>query len=610
MLDTSKTRIVENQKDHRRQQLIVATIKTISEFGISNTTVAKVTKAANLSAGIVGFYFNGKEQLLLETLKALSEEFTSNIKAAFASTETPQDKLHAVLDVYFQPEICNIEKIAVWWAFCSESSARKDYLKICGDFDAWFHKSLLDEVRKLCGEFKNPESGAIAISRGLEGMIDGFWQEFLYQPDEFDPNEARKICHDYLTTIFPDTFQGLSTNKMNLTHSPTDTSTKTTCGYLPVWTYYDDEFLSLEKENLFRKNWLLVGHVNDIPNPRDFLTLDAIGERAVVIRGNDNKIRAFHNVCRHRGAKLVDSMNGQCAHALSCPFHGWTYQLDGKLIGVPAENTFKNLDKSKNGLVPLDMEIWMGFVFVRFSKEGATLQKSMKPLEHIFEAYDIENMLPLEGTNYDVVLPYNWKVIHDIDNEGYHVPVGHPSLQQLYGKSYVDTDIDGIPLSTATINDKPGKLWSVKNYQKLLPNFEHLPQEYQRMWQYGTIFPSMVIGLYPDSIEYYMTIPLTTNTTVLRGGSYALPDSRREMKAVRYLTQRINNTTSDEDKKYVQWLQDGMHSSVFPEPNLSSIEQGVSDFHHQIQGILPVAKLKNHPGSGQVEAVNASISEN
>ena len=124
---------------------------------------------------------------------------------------------------------------------------------------------------------------------------------------------------------------------------------------------------------------------------------------------------------------------------------------------------------------------------------------------------------------------------------------------------------------------------------------------------YETIFPSMVLGLYPDCIEFYMTIPVSTDQTMVRSGAYALPDARKEMKALRYLNRRINNFTSEEDESFVQGLQDGMQSSVFPEPNLSSIERGVSEFHHQIQEILPVARLKNHPGNGKVGRTNQHL---
>jgi len=593
-------------KDHRRQQLIDATINTISRYGLSKTTVAKVTGEAKLSAGIVGFYFDSKEKLLLGTLRALNDELHQYTADVINKGNPPLETLKGIIDLYFEPALCDSRKIAVWYAFSSESSARKEYMDICGEHDAWLQRFLLTQCEALCTAENGKTSGnAIAISRGLDGLIDGFWQECLYQPEDFDRNGARKTCYEYLETVFP----AISKTSKELTYSNHDFASPDNelSDCLPTWAYADPELLELEKETIFRRNWLLVGHVNDMPHPRDYLTLDAMGERALVIRGNDNQIRGFHNVCRHRGAKLLNPSSGQCAHALTCPFHGWTYQLDGKLIGVPAENTFENLEKATSGLVPLDLEIWMGFVFIRFNGDGPSLIEQMKPVEKEIAVYNIDQMLPLVNTRFDEFRPYNWKAFHDIDNEGYHVPIGHPSLQQLYGNNYKDEFVDGLPVSYGYINDKPAKLWSVRNYQKLLPEFDHLPADKQRLWMYETIFPSMVLGLYPDCIEFYMTIPVSTDKTLVRSGAYALTDTRREMKALRYLNRRINNFTSQEDESFVRGLQDGMQSSVFPEPNLSSIERGVSEFHHQIQEILPVARLKNHPGNGKVASTNQHL---
>lgn len=593
-----------SSKDFKKQKLIEATISTISEYGLSKTTISRVTRAANMSAGIVNFHFDSKEMLLLGTLQSMSDEFRKHIQLALDSSHQPIEKLKAIIDTYFSPPLCDVEKIAVWWAFCSESGARAEYMKICGDQDTWFQEMLLVEIRRMCVEHDIPEAKATAISRGIEGVIDGYWQEYLYQPDNFDIEQAKSTCLDFLDTVFPG-----SVNENGILPGR-DIIPKFSDG-LPTWTYYDEEFLELEKQELFRKNWLLVGHISDIPGSRDYLTLDAVGERAIVIRGNDNVLRAFHNVCRHRGAKLKDSRSGQCAHALSCPFHGWTYQLDGKLIAVPAEKTFDSLDKTMNGLVPLDLETWMGFIFVRFDSsnqgEVESLEQQMKPVEQYFEPYQIEKMVPLANSYYEETRPYNWKIIHDIDNEGYHVPVGHPSLQQLYGKSYVDTDINGLAVSYAYINEKPARLWSVKSYQKLLPEFDHLPEQNQKLWFYGTLFPSMVIGLYPDSIEFYMTLPLTTKTTLYRGSSYALPDSRPGMDAIRYLNRRINRETEIEDESFVRWMQEGMQSSAFPESKLSSLESGVRSFHKKIQARLPVANLLHHPGTGHVREINNSL---
>jgi phenylpropionate dioxygenase-like ring-hydroxylating dioxygenase large terminal subunit/AcrR family transcriptional regulator len=592
-------------KDQRRQQLIDATIETISKYGLSKTTVSKVTGEARLSAGIVGFYFDSKEKLLLGTLRALQDELRNYTATVIEKSDPPFETLKAIIDLYFEPVLCDPKKIAVWYAFSSESSARKEYMEICGEHDAWFQSFLLTQCQLLCTTEDGKSTGnAVAISRALDGLIDGFWQECLYQPEDFDRESARNTCYQYLETVFPAHAQPENIPK-NTLHDTTTDQELSDC--LPPWAYYDPELLELEKETIFRRNWLLIGHVNDIPNARDYLTLDAVGERALVVRDNNNQIQGFHNVCRHRGAKLLESSSGNCAHALTCPFHGWTYQLDGQLIGVPAENTFTNLEKSASGLVPLDLEIWMGFIFIRFDGDGPSLAKMMEPVAKEIEAYNLEQMLPLENTRLDELRPYNWKTFHDIDNEGYHVPIGHPSLQQLYGKNYKDEFVDGLPVSYGYLNEKPAKIWSVRNYQKLLPEFDHLPADKQRLWMYETIFPSMVLGLYPDCIEFYMTIPVSSDQTLVRSGVYALPDNRPGMKALRYLNRRINNLTSTEDESFVRGLQDGMQSRVFPEPNLSSIEQGVREFHHQLQQILPVAKLKNHPGNSKGESTNRRL---
>ena len=376
---------------------------------------------------------------------------------------------------------------------------------------------------------------------------------------------------------------------------------------LAKWCYRDEALFDLESDHLFRKYWLLVAHISDLPHDRDFLTFEVAGECAIIIRGNDHQLRAFHNVCRHRGARLLNATSGQCAPALTCPFHGWTYRLDGKLINIPLEKSFANLDKSAKGLVPVDLEIWMGFIFIRFTPGGTSLAKTMKPVEDRLRPYRLPQMRPLENSRYRQLMHCNWKIIHDIDNEGYHVPSGHPMLQELYGKNYTDHTIGGHSVSSAYLNDKPGKNWSVRNYQKLLPRFERLPDDNQRLWFYVTIFPNMVLALYPDSMEYYMTIPLSPQKTLLTGASYALPDTRREIDAVRYLNLRINRITGQEDENFIMRMHNGMKSSAFPQPELSSLESGVREFHHKIQEVLPVTRLKRSPGADKMIKTNEAM---
>ena len=373
---------------------------------------------------------------------------------------------------------------------------------------------------------------------------------------------------------------------------------------LAPWTYLSAEFHTLETD-LFKSQWLLAGHVSSLRNTGDFITCDAAGERALVIVDEAGVVRAFHNVCRHRGAKLLDD-SGACKHRISCPFHGWAYGFDGALVNVPLPETFDNLVKQDHGLKPLPVEVWHGFVFISFRPQSESVAKRLHSVSDEVAPYKIADMEPLMQA-YEDVRPYNWKVIHDIDNEGYHVPIGHPSLQQLYGLSYEDRIEDGLPISDAVISEKPATLWSVRHYQNLLPQYDHLPEHRQKSWWYVGLFPNAVIALTPDMVEYYMTIPVSVNETRYLGCQFGLPDNRRETRAARYLNTRINSITETEDESFVRDMQNGMRSSVFPTPVLSSAEIGVRHFHQQIQSHLPVASLCDEPAAGTVRELNSDL---
>ena len=378
---------------------------------------------------------------------------------------------------------------------------------------------------------------------------------------------------------------------------------------LPRWTYQSEQFLQLEIQHLFRRHWMLVGHISDVAEPGDFVTFDAFDEQVLVIRGRDNELRAFHNLCRHRGGRVMADEAGKCRGAITCPFHGWSYDFDGKLLNVPAIETFKDLDVDSISLASVELEIWFGFLFVRLEAGGPSIAEELAPLAAEVALYKPEELQPLLPASTEIK-PFNWKCIHDIDNEGYHVPVGHPSLEELYGGNYLDTIEDGIMVARAGITDKPARNWSVRHYKKLLPEFAHLPAEKQRSWFYLMSYPNLIFGFYPDMMEIYMTIPETVDRTRYLSRTYALPDKRRETSAARYLNMRINNETVEEDDTYVGWLQQGMKSSAWQQPNLSSLEEGVRYFHHCIQASLPVARLADAPAEHEMDAQNLQMTAN
>ncbi len=260
-------------------------------------------------------------------------------------------------------------------------------------------------------------------------------------------------------------------------------------------------------------------------NPGDYLTMDVVGERALILRGKDGIVRGFHNICRHRGSRVVADEKGTCKNALVCPFHGWVYNLDGTLRGASRPRSFPELDKTIFGLMPLDLEIWMGFIFIRFRKgPQPSVAQLLKPLEAEIAHYGIADMVPVDAPATQVT-PVNWKSVRDVDNEGYHVAMAHPALQDLYGSTYYDEPfVEGVSRSFATYNPHAGRRWSVKNYIKVAPEADHLPEHLRKAWIYYGIFPNNVIALMPESIQFYQEFPLSTDEAMLRGATYRFRD--------------------------------------------------------------------------------------
>ena len=117
---------------------------------------------------------------------------------------------------------------------------------------------------------------------------------------------------------------------------------------LPGWIYSDPQFFELERQKIFRQAWHIMGHVSDAPNAGDYVTLDVLGERVVTLRDGAGTLRSFHNVCRHRAAKIAPQSRGSCGHRIVCPYHAWSYGLDGRLANVPKWQGFDGLDKARH----------------------------------------------------------------------------------------------------------------------------------------------------------------------------------------------------------------------------------------------------------------------
>ena len=142
---------------------------------------------------------------------------------------------------------------------------------------------------------------------------------------------------------------------------------------LPGWTYSDPEFFDLERQVVFRKCWHLVCHVNDVPEAGDFQTLNVINESILTVRGKDGQVRSFHNVCRHRASRLVNSEHGNCGHMITCPYHAWSYDYDGRLLATPNVHEDELFEREDYPLNPVAVGEEHGFLFVSLAENPRPL---------------------------------------------------------------------------------------------------------------------------------------------------------------------------------------------------------------------------------------------
>jgi carnitine monooxygenase subunit len=361
---------------------------------------------------------------------------------------------------------------------------------------------------------------------------------------------------------------------------------------LPAWTYSDPAFYALEVERIFRPSWQIVCHESDIANAGDWHSLDYAQESIIVVRGQDHIIRAFTNVCRHRGSRLVDGDHG-CAKKLVCPYHAWTYDLNGQLTGVPDAASYPMLDREASGLVLVDVSIWHGFVFVRLQGDGPSVAQMMAHYEHQIAPYRFKDLTALGRVT---VRPrhVNWKNIGDNYSDGLHIPVAHPGLTRLFGKSYGVEAEAHVDRMWGDLVDRPSANWSERLYQTLLPPVPTLPEANQKRWLYFKLWPNIAFDIYPDQVDFMQWLPTGPTSCVIREISYALADDRREMRAARYLNWRINRQVNAEDTLLVSRVQAGMASKSFSMGPLSDKEVCLKNFCKRMRAIMPEA-LGNVP---------------
>lgn len=348
--------------------------------GPSRTTVEKVVALADLSPGIVRFYFDSKDAMLVASLAHLAAEFEERVMVPVAQLkDTPVAALERLVDLYFDPEIASPRKVSVWYSFWGEASSRQEYYDICGRKDEDFAALVRDLVARVIALTGESHLDTEGIALGLMGVLEVLWQGIAFQSEaDIDRTAARRQSMAFLRSVFPKQFgagtaSGAGAGGRWTSASPgasaggapsadrrgapdlADALRRGTSGlprYLPPSAYSDAILLTAERERLFRPAWQVIGHETEMPAVGDFLAADLAGEPALVLRDEKGILRSFRNACRRRPHALVTARTGHFDGVVPCVPHGLEYGFDGKLLDGAADGDLLPLEiKQKSGLI-------------------------------------------------------------------------------------------------------------------------------------------------------------------------------------------------------------------------------------------------------------------
>jgi phenylpropionate dioxygenase-like ring-hydroxylating dioxygenase large terminal subunit len=291
---------------------------------------------------------------------------------------------------------------------------------------------------------------------------------------------------------------------------------------LPQRYFISPEVFAEERTKIFSKQWLLVGHQNQVTDPGDYVVQEANGESLILIRDKANQIHGFFNVCRHRGSRLIENNDGNCA-TIQCPYHAWTYGLDGRLIGGPHMDEVPDFDKAEYPLHPVNLGVWEGFTFVNLvpKRDGwLSLEEWFGPLNGKFSPWNMSILRPAKRIEYDVKA--NWKLMFENYSECYHCPGVHPQLQKVSPYDSAENDLTEGPFLGGFMKINPGKSLTMTGNAcaAFVGEIENLQQVF-----YYSIFPNMLLSLHPEYVMVHQLWPQSPERTLILCDWFFHPDA-------------------------------------------------------------------------------------
>jgi choline monooxygenase len=337
---------------------------------------------------------------------------------------------------------------------------------------------------------------------------------------------------------------------------------------IPAPWYFDDRIAELERASVFSATWQVVGRADQVRDNGQFFTAELAGEPLIIARGDDGQLRAFYNVCRHHAAAVVTEAQG-CAKQFRCPYHGWTYGIDGALKGMVEFDGVCNFDRAKNGLVPVRVDTWENFVFVNLDGRAAPLLDFLGIVPELVAPLELSRKLHFFDRRI-YTLNCNWKVYVDnyLDG-GYHVPHAHKGLSSVieYTK-YTIENFERACLQSSPLSSDSSSEAGVAATRQGRAFY---------LWQY----PNFMINAYEGVMDTNLVLPLGVNRCAVIF-DYYFADTSAAAETRHKESIAVSEQVQDEDMAICDAVQRGLSSRAYVAGRLSVRREAGEHLFHRL----------------------------
>ena len=359
---------------------------------------------------------------------------------------------------------------------------------------------------------------------------------------------------------------------------------------LPNECYINNDYLAHEREKVFYNKWTVIGVASSIPYPGDAKPHNLLGIPLILLRDKDMKIRVFHNVCSHRGFKLLDKPCN-LKNVIRCPYHSWSYDFRGKLIATPHigglnNHVSKNFDKTKSNLKEVKTKVWMDIIFVNINSNEIEFDEYIKPLENRWQKFinkkDYKSLVHSNDYGYfSLDVNCNWKFAIENYCESYHLPWVHPGLNS-YSKIDDHYHIQGLPNRFA---GQGTKVYNPKfKGKEKFPCFPNWPKNKEHIAEYVALFPNVMLGIHKDHFYAYWLEPVDHKYTKEHMEIYYVGEkaaNSNKFKSLRKQNYKLWKEIQTEDLNIIEGMQEGRNSPSYNGGNFSPIMDNPTHHFHK-----------------------------